>query len=254
MKTWSCHVPFWIIAALGLNAHAARAQELPFTAAPAPAVVVKEAASSEEVVPGETVTHWNGPTGNWMRGLKTNAGAGQAQETQIFLEPSDYAGPAPMHYWHGPFATMMRRVNENYGPMANDPPPREPAPLPPIQPVNLPYSQYPPNVAPPVPSAPWNFVTPPDPYLRWPGPIATCARKMGCWSHFNRWSCSSFKSECTFIFGSCRSFYGEPCMKAPPPTPVPPGVPVPGYPVPGYSGPGSGYSGPGSQTGGCCGR
>ena len=41
----------------------------------------------------------------------------------------------------------------------------------------------------------------------------------GCWASHNGYSCSSAKSECTFIFGSCRAFYGEPCIQGPPPPP-----------------------------------
>jgi hypothetical protein len=39
--------------------------------------------------------------------------------------------------------------------------------------------------------------------------------KCGCWSHHNEFTCGSLKSECTFLFGSCRSFFGEPCVKVP---------------------------------------
>jgi len=39
----------------------------------------------------------------------------------------------------------------------------------------------------------------------------------GCWSHHNYFGCGSLKSECTFIFGSCRAFFGEPCLQGPPP-------------------------------------
>ena len=45
-----------------------------------------------------------------------------------------------------------------------------------------------------------------------------------CWAHFNGYSCSSLASEYAFVFGSCRTFYGEPCMKGPPP-PAYPGEP-----------------------------
>ena len=41
----------------------------------------------------------------------------------------------------------------------------------------------------------------------------------GCWASHNGYSCSSAQAECTFIFGSCRAFYGEPCLKGPPPPP-----------------------------------
>jgi hypothetical protein len=46
---------------------------------------------------------------------------------------------------------------------------------------------------------------------------------VGCWSHHNAYLCSSWKSECTFVFGSCRAFFGEPCLIGPPPSPLPPG-------------------------------
>jgi len=41
----------------------------------------------------------------------------------------------------------------------------------------------------------------------------------GCWADFNGYSCGSLDSECKFIFGSCRTFFGEPCAPGPPPTP-----------------------------------
>jgi hypothetical protein len=46
----------------------------------------------------------------------------------------------------------------------------------------------------------------------------------GCWAHFNGFSCSSLASEYAFVFGSCRTFYNQPCMKGPPP-PAYPGEP-----------------------------
>jgi hypothetical protein len=58
-------------------------------------------------------------------------------------------------------------------------------------------------------------------YLRdWWGNHERC----GCWAHFNGYSCSSLASEYAFIFGSCRTWYGEPCAKGPPP-PAYPGEP-----------------------------
>jgi hypothetical protein len=55
-------------------------------------------------------------------------------------------------------------------------------------------------------------------------------RPLGCWASFNGYSCSSLKSEVSFIFGSCRTFYSEPCLKGAPPSPLPP-----------WAGPESGY-------------
>jgi hypothetical protein len=40
---------------------------------------------------------------------------------------------------------------------------------------------------------------------------------VGCWAHHNMFGCGSFHSEMTFIFGSCRAFYGQQCLKEPPP-------------------------------------
>ena len=40
-----------------------------------------------------------------------------------------------------------------------------------------------------------------------------------CWASHNGYGCGSFRSESTFIFGSCRAFFGEPCLNGPPPPP-----------------------------------
>ena len=42
-----------------------------------------------------------------------------------------------------------------------------------------------------------------------------------CYADHNSVGCGNFCSEFNFIFGSCRTFYGEPCYKGPPPMPVP---------------------------------
>ncbi len=42
-----------------------------------------------------------------------------------------------------------------------------------------------------------------------------------CYGNFNDYSCSSLHSELAFIFSGCRFFYGERCLKGPPPSPVP---------------------------------
>ena len=47
---------------------------------------------------------------------------------------------------------------------------------------------------------------------------------LGCWTTHNVPGCGSLRSELTFVFGSCRAFFGEPCMSAPPPR-----LPVPAY-------------------------
>lgn len=47
-------------------------------------------------------------------------------------------------------------------------------------------------------------------------------RPLGCWASFNGYGCSSLESEIAFVFGSCRTFFGEPCLKGAPPSPLPP--------------------------------
>jgi hypothetical protein len=44
---------------------------------------------------------------------------------------------------------------------------------------------------------------------------------LGCYSHFNDYSCSNFHSEVQFLWGGCRTFFGERCLKGPPGSPVP---------------------------------
>ncbi|MCI0743461.1 MAG: hypothetical protein L0Y72_30915 [Gemmataceae bacterium] len=41
-------------------------------------------------------------------------------------------------------------------------------------------------------------------------------RGIGCYAHHTELGCGSFCSEMTFIFGSCRTFYGEECIPNPP--------------------------------------
>src|SRR5262245_13219272 len=79
----------------------------------------------------------------------------------------------------------------------------------------------------------------------------TRCRPLGCWSSFNGYGCGSLRSEMAFIFGSCRTFYLEPCLKGPPPSSLPPWAgPESGYQgagpdaVPGYTDGGGGPAGP----------
>lgn len=60
-----------------------------------------------------------------------------------------------------------------------------------------------------------------------------------CWSTHNGYSCGSLRSEGVFILGSCRDFFGEPCIKGPPPPPWSPEARMP----PGVDGDGSGAGG-----------
>jgi hypothetical protein len=47
-------------------------------------------------------------------------------------------------------------------------------------------------------------------------------RPLGCWASFNGYGCSSLRSEMGFLFGGCRTFFGEPCLKGAPPSALPP--------------------------------
>ncbi len=46
-------------------------------------------------------------------------------------------------------------------------------------------------------------------------------KPIGCYANFNDYSCSNLHTELLWVFGSCRQFYGERCLKGPPPSPVP---------------------------------
>ena len=49
-----------------------------------------------------------------------------------------------------------------------------------------------------------------------------------CYDHIDDYNtCTTLQTECRFIFGSCRAFFGETCYKEPPPVPVPPGYALP---------------------------
>jgi hypothetical protein len=51
-------------------------------------------------------------------------------------------------------------------------------------------------------------------------PLGPDEVRVGCYSHYNDFTCGSLRSDCRFIFGSCRQFFGERCIKGPPPFPV----------------------------------
>jgi hypothetical protein len=82
------------------------------------------------------------------------------------------------------------------------------------------WGWFKPHLVPQVPPAKQEYHTPP----------------VGCWQHHScDFNCSTAHSEFVFVFGSCREFFGEPCLKGPPrqgdhfsPCPVPPKVWVPG--------------------------
>ena len=54
-------------------------------------------------------------------------------------------------------------------------------------------------------------------------PILDCLNRhgLGCMATHESHGCGSCYSQVLFIFGSCRQFFGERCIKGPPPSPVP---------------------------------
>ena len=38
----------------------------------------------------------------------------------------------------------------------------------------------------------------------------------GCASHLDWYGCGGLRAQCNFMFGSCRTFFGEPCVPKPP--------------------------------------
>lgn len=56
-----------------------------------------------------------------------------------------------------------------------------------------------------------------------PRPVREWFRGHGlcCWSHHNEMGCGGWQSDLKFIFGSCRTFFGETCPRSAPPLPVP---------------------------------
>jgi hypothetical protein len=93
--------------------------------------------------------------------------------------------------------------------------------LPPLTPASgggIDLSVYaPPSGYAPYPNGPVWFAQPPEPPRR-PQPIHDCLRSVniGCFATHNSVGCGSLKAECVYIFGSCRAFYGEPCLPPPP--------------------------------------
>jgi len=68
------------------------------------------------------------------------------------------------------------------------------------------------------------------PELRSRHPLANWAfnHPWYCVTHHNNMGCGSLKSDCVFIFGSCREFFVEPCYQGPSPYTRPPRQPCPG--------------------------
>ncbi len=109
---------------------------------------------------------------------------------------------------------------------ANDPPTGVPGQ------IFYPHTQLAPVPATPPTMAGPPFYTPPNyPPLPFASqtdrPVRVWLQKLGtgCWSHVNNVGCGSFRADMTFIFGSCRAFFGEPCQHGP--QSPPPGQPMP---------------------------
>ena len=109
-------------------------------------------------------------------------------------------------------------------------------------------AQYPPATAPGEPPPFHQAPPPPSPYAgpavvdpEWfaggagpgagPGPgcggrsCGNLLRRFGihCWSDPTLPICTNGRSQLVFIFGSCKAFFGEPCLAQKPLVPVPPG-------------------------------
>jgi hypothetical protein len=52
-------------------------------------------------------------------------------------------------------------------------------------------------------------------------PFVNCLndKGLGCCATHNSFGCTSLYAQCTFIFGSCRQFFMEPCVSPPPGNP-----------------------------------
>lgn len=61
-----------------------------------------------------------------------------------------------------------------------------------------------------------------DPLNR-PSCLRAITENCCCWASPNGMGTGNFKTECIFLWGSSRAFYGEPCLNGPPPPVAPPG-------------------------------
>lgn len=121
------------------------------------------------------------------------------------------------------------------GPVAGIPfPPAQPATIPPGPAAGVPFPPAQPATEPPAPAAgTGGNVAPGGQGCRsCSGKGGLCRRVLnhfgiGCWAHHDQYGCSSFMSECRFVFGSCRAYFGQRCSPDPPPVPTPPGYYLP---------------------------
>ncbi len=70
-----------------------------------------------------------------------------------------------------------------------------------------------------------------DPLCR-PSLLRCVSETCCCWASPNTLGAGNLKTECLFVFGSSRAFFGEPCLNGPPPPVSPPGTAVGYYPPP----------------------
>jgi hypothetical protein len=115
--------------------------------------------------------------------------------------------------------------------------PLPPASLPAGTPADVPVDMFAPLPGGIPPAGSGYFVPPHEPKMvpdpdrpvpppRTGRPVRDFADKtrVNCWATHNALGCSSLQATCVFIFGSCRQFYDEECVKAPPHS-----VPAAGY-------------------------
>ncbi len=88
-------------------------------------------------------------------------------------------------------------------------PAQTPIPPAPVAPAQAPCCGGAESSMPPGPDQPGPYKSPLRQWLNHCG--------VGCWTSHNSPGCGSLHSTLTFVFGSCRSFFGEPCLAPPPP-------------------------------------
>lgn len=82
--------------------------------------------------------------------------------------------------------------------------------------VGVGQAQTPPSAQPPEISTPAGPENRENRAARGPVQRSLNSHGLGCWSHHTQMGCGSFCSEFRFIFGSCRSFFGDRCIPNPP--------------------------------------
>jgi hypothetical protein len=147
----------------------------------------------------------------------------------VLLAASLKAQEPPPEFHDGPPPLAAEPV-----PGPPPPPPDVPVPVPPKNPLISPLNQvyvYPkplgfvPETEIDPKTQRYVFVDPARPQL-----FKRLLNKIGhcCYATINTPGCGNLKSDLTFIFGSCRQFWSDPCTPGPEPLPLPVGVePIP---------------------------